>query len=581
MRYLALATDYDGTLAHDGKVSDETWDAVRRLRDSGRKVLLVTGRELDDLEKTCPHLDRFDRVVAENGGLLYCPAERKQQPLAPPPPEKFVRALRDRGVGPISVGRTIVATWEPHETTVLKTIHDLGLELQVIFNKGAVMVLPAGVNKATGLAHALKGMRLSPHNVVGVGDAENDHAFLALCECAVAVSNALPGVKEHADLVTRGDHGKGVVELIDGLLADDLRDLEPRLTRHHVLLGHRPDGAEERVAPYGASLLVAGLSGSGKSTATTGLLERLADAGYQFCVIDPEGDYQNLQEAVVVGTPATAPVVEEVLQLLRDTGQNLVVNLLGIPLSDRPTYFAGLLPHLQELRAQTGRPHWLVIDEAHHLLPATWEPAPVSLPQQLEGLLMITVHPDAVSTAVLDRVTTAVAVGDRPDETLARFAAAIGEPPPAGAPAELEKGEVLVWKRGPGREPPFRLRVDPGHTERRRHSRKYAEGELPPDRSFYFRGPEGKLNLRCHNLALFLELADGVDDDTWLYHLRRGDYSHWFREGFKDRDLAAEAARVEKRPGLSAAQSRAEVRAAVERRYTLPATAGPVAEPRP
>ena len=140
---------------------------------------------------------------------------------------------------------------------------------------------------------------------------------------------------------------------------------------------------------------------------------------------------------------------------------------------------------------------------------------------------------------------------------------------------------MLVWKRGPGREPPFRLRVDPGHTERRRHSRKYAEGELPPDRSFYFRGPEGKLNLRCHNLALFLELADGVDDDTWLYHLRRGDYSHWFREGFKDRDLAAEAARVEKRPGLSAAQSRAEVRAAVERHYTLPATAYPAAEPRP
>src|SRR5262249_41723047 len=55
-------------------------------------------------------------------------------------------------------------------------------------------------------------------------------------------------------------------------------------------------------------------------------------------------------------------------------------------------------------------------------------------------------------------------------------------------------------------------------------------GELPPDRSFYFRGPEGKLNLRCRNLAFFLEVAAGVDDDTLLYHLRHGDYSRWFRD---------------------------------------------------
>jgi hydroxymethylpyrimidine pyrophosphatase-like HAD family hydrolase len=222
MRYRVLATDYDGTLAHEGRVADSTWAAVRRLRDSGRKVVLVTGREMDDLRSVCPRLDFFDRVVAENGALLYDPARHKAQSLAPPPPSEFVAALRRRGVAPLSVGRTIVATCEPHEKTVHQVIHDLGLEWQIIFNKGSVMVLPAGVTKATGLAAALAALEIAPANVAGVGDAENDHAFLALCGCAVAVANALPALRDRAHFVTRGESGAGVVQLIEEMLADDL-----------------------------------------------------------------------------------------------------------------------------------------------------------------------------------------------------------------------------------------------------------------------------------------------------------------------------------------------------------------------
>src|SRR5215469_14387091 len=98
MRYLALATDYDGTLAADGQVADDTWAAVKRLRESGRKLLLVTGRKLDDLREVCPHLDLFDRVVAENGALLYRPAVREERVLASAPLEKFLRILRQRNV---------------------------------------------------------------------------------------------------------------------------------------------------------------------------------------------------------------------------------------------------------------------------------------------------------------------------------------------------------------------------------------------------------------------------------------------------------------------------------------------------
>ncbi len=224
MRYLALGCDYDGTVAVDGRIAPATRTALQRLRGTGRHLVLVTGRQLEDLQTVCPHLELFTSVVAENGAVLYEPASRKPKLLAEPPPERFVAALRERHVQPLFVGRSIVATREPHQTVVREVIRDLGLEWQVIFNKGAVMVLPAGVNKASGLSAALRELGIAAENVVGVGDAENDTAFLRLCGRSVAVANALPMVKEMADWVTRGAEGAGVVELIEELLANDLSE---------------------------------------------------------------------------------------------------------------------------------------------------------------------------------------------------------------------------------------------------------------------------------------------------------------------------------------------------------------------
>lgn len=231
MRYLALATDYDGTIAHDGVVDKPTLDALCRLRGTGRRLILVTGRELDDLFATFAHCSLFDRVVAENGALLYRPDTGESRVIAPPPPPALVSELVRRGV-PVSVGRSIVATVEPHEHAVLAAIRDLGLEWHVIFNKGSVMALPSGVTKATGLAPALEELGVPADRTVGVGDAENDHAFLRLCGVAVAVANALPAVKAAADLVTAGARGAGVAELIDRWLADDLANVAPRPDRH-------------------------------------------------------------------------------------------------------------------------------------------------------------------------------------------------------------------------------------------------------------------------------------------------------------------------------------------------------------
>ena len=229
MRYLAIACDFDGTLAHDGVVEDAAVDALRCCRDSGRKLIMVTGRELADLRGAFARLDLFERIVAENGGTLYTPASDDESPLAAPPSDAFVQALAARGVAPVSVGRAVVATWSPHETAVLETIRDLGLELHVIFNKGAVMVLPSGINKASGLVAALAELAIPARNVVAIGDAENDHALIDSAAIGVAVANAVPMLRERADLVTVGDHGKGVIELIERLIENDLAEVEPHL----------------------------------------------------------------------------------------------------------------------------------------------------------------------------------------------------------------------------------------------------------------------------------------------------------------------------------------------------------------
>ncbi len=567
MRYYALVCDYDGTLASQGRVDEETLAALERLRNSGRKLILITGRELDDLIHVFPHLNLFERVVAENGALLYRPATREEKVLGKGPPQEFISVLRNQGVHPLSVGRVIVATCKPHETVVLEVVRDLGLELQLIFNRSAVMVLPSGINKATGLSAALSELGLSSHNVVGIGDAENDHAFLNLCECSIAVANALPMVKEHADFVTSADHGAGVIELIERLLASDLSELESRLKRHEILLGTRKDGYEVHLKPYGVNVLLSGTSGSGKSTLATSFLERLAEQGYQFCIIDPEGDYQNLEFAVVLGSSKRAPVVDEVIKLLEKPDQNSVVNLLGITLEHRPPFFDALLSALLELRARTGRPHWIVIDETHHLMPSSWAPALVTIPKELHGMMLITVHPDHVARIALSLVNVIIAIGESPEQTIRTFSETLGQSPPLVPSSTLEPGEAIAWWRRPEADPLW-FRGIPPRAERRRHLRKYAEGELSPEKSFYFQGPHEKLNLRAQNLMLFIQLADGVDDDTWMYHLRRKHYSRWFREAIKDKGLADEAENIEEMTDISSKESRALIRAKIEERYT-------------
>ena len=217
----ALATDYDGTIATEGAVPESTIAALAELRTRGFGLALVTGRILADLATVFSRLDLFDVVVAENGASLHLPASGEETLLASPPPTSLAAELRARDV-PFVEGRVVVATWEPHGPAAEAALRASGARVHVSRNKEAVMFLPVGCDKASGLRAALPRLGASLDEIVAVGDAENDLPFFDVCGRAVAVSNALPEVKERADLVTTGARGAGVEELAERLLRGDL-----------------------------------------------------------------------------------------------------------------------------------------------------------------------------------------------------------------------------------------------------------------------------------------------------------------------------------------------------------------------
>jgi hypothetical protein len=258
------------------------------------------------------------------------------------------------------------------------------------------------------------------------------------------------------------------------------------------------------------------------------------------------------------------------MQLLAKPEENAVIHLGGLQFSDRPAFFMTLFARIQDLRAKTGRPHWLIVDEAHHVLPADWQPAELGLPQRLDGILMVTVSPAMVAAAALRLIDSLIVIGEKPSEMIGEFAQANDQPTPEVAVLKIAQGEALLWHKEHGTSP-AKIVLEPSRTDRRRHLRKYAEGSLPEDRSFYFKGPQGKLNLRAQNLISFTDLADGVDEDTWLYHWKRGDVSDWLRNCVKDETLTDRVAALEHDVPDDADASRKAVRELIEQHYTLPA----------
>jgi hypothetical protein len=553
--------------------------ALARVRDSGRKLVLVTGRVLPDLRHVCPGVDEmFDGVVAENGAVLYFPATQEVRVLGDSPQPALIEELRRREV-PHDLGSSLVATLAPFAEEAVAAIREAGVERTLVFNKGALMLLPGGVTKATGLAAALAAMGFSARNVAAIGDGENDHAFLSVAEVAVAVADAVPALRHRADFVTREPGPRGARAFIEEHVLEDAAALAPTIARHFLTLGERPDATPLQLPPHGTHLLVVGPTGSGKSTLTGVLVERLVESGRTVCLLDPEGDYQSLgelEDVVVLGGKSShaLPAGDELAQRVRRPRAGLVLNLSTMSRAEKVEYGAAALSAIGVARTAVGLPHWLIIDEAHHILPAQGSPGVEVLKQSREPVCLITLSVDDVASGVHTLPTTVVST-DRGafDAALRSLGRARGGEGVAGAasigPAPLARGEAAIgWLNGSG-PGATRFRVAPRRVEHRRHARKYSEGELPPERSFYFRGRENALNLRAANLLRFCELAAGVDLATWEFHLRRGDYSAWAREMIKDPALAMEIARLEANGALTAEVSRRDALAAIRRRYAV------------
>jgi hypothetical protein len=248
-----------------------------------------------------------------------------------------------------------------------------------------------------------------------------------------------------------------------------------------------------------------------------------------------------------------------------------VLNLSGLSMNDKVAYATHALGAVAAVRSSNGLPHWLIVDEAHHIAPADGSSAVELLLPAAESLALITLSADRLAREAR-RAVTAVASTDVEAfrEALAtlradRITGARLPDVPGGA---LERGEAVLASLAAGTARVTRFTVTRRQIEHRRHVRKYVEGELPPDRSFYFRGPRSELKLRAVNLKRFCELAEGVDEATWAHHLRGRDYSAWMRTMIKDAELADEVAALEANGGAPD-ESRRRVLEAVRRRYSI------------
>jgi hypothetical protein len=286
---------------------------------------------------------------------------------------------------------------------------------------------------------------------------------------------------------------------------------------------------------------------------------------YQFCLIDPEGDYVDLPGVIRIGDNEHQPVLEEVMSLLQNPMQSVIVCILAVPLDDRPRFFNNLLSALSQMRKEVGHPHWIVADEAHHMLPAPAAPSYYAIPDDFKNFIFITLSTEGMNEAILNKINFLISMGDDAANALHAFSRFKNIHLPEKAVTPLQKGQAWVWDVEEGNKPVLIKTGMPVHVQQR-HKKKYATGDMDYN-SFYFRGPEGRLNLKAYNLMIFTQMASGVDDESWMYHLQRKDYSNWLRNSVHDAELADLVDAVEN-DDRHYAESRQAIIGFINERYT-------------
>ncbi len=530
--------DYDGTVARDGQLSPAAAAALEEVRQAGLHVVLVTGRIFEELTRVAPDIgDRFDVIVAENGAVAVRHGQLLR--LAEPVDDSLIRELTRLGTG-VRRGEVIAALSGSQHQLVATVIERLGLDSQIVANRSELMILPRGVSKASGLEHAIEVLGGSPHTTLAIGDAENDLAMLLSCEIGVAVGGAVDVLRQHADVVASAGNGDGVAEILHGpILTGGERVYS---ARWQALVGTDSTGAHVTVPASQVNILVDGPSGSGKSYVAGLLAEELIGLGYDMLVFDPEGDYATLAEipgVIMLGEHAV-PEPDDVIAFLRRRG-SLVIDLSAYSSEHRDEFMMRFAPLMAEFRDKTGRPDWVLIDEAqvpygqNSPLRRFYQPC-------LYNHLVVTYQLSQLDQRVLDSIDiTLTPVGDNSTLVVSRKGDATPGPVVQVAPRKL------------------------GHL---RHQHKYSAVGVPTERGFWFREGPGPANGRvAHNLEELVRILPTCSDGSLRHHAGGHDFSRWVDQVFADHDLASEMAILESE--IQRADGSVRLRQAVHELETL------------
>jgi hydroxymethylpyrimidine pyrophosphatase-like HAD family hydrolase len=558
-----IATDFDGTIAEHDHVAQATWDALYQAKRAGFVPILVTGRRLDDFLLKEPLLDLFEAIVAEDGAALYFPKrDAVLLPFGHLSPG-FIRLLKARGV-PLEEGVAIVSTHIPHDETILQALHEVGGGATVEYNRGAVMVEPPGATKGTGLLFALRELGYSPHNVVAIGDAENDRSLFEMAEVAVAVANAQPDIQALCDIVLPEPNGKGVRGLVRSLLNAKLPARRIRPERG-LFLGDDCDGFPVHLDPFRLveeNLAIVGGSSSGKSWLAGLLAEELLKQEYQICVIDPEGDYRGLRAfphtLLLGGEYGPLPSVVDLLNFSDRSRISMVLDLSLYTPEARLAYVTEILHGLRHLRARRGRPQWILIDEIQNLCPTDNSGLTQFVADMLHeqgGMSLVTYRPSLVAPRLLASI----------DHWLLKrlqhpgdVEAVLGQLPDRyredSLPARLQQLQTrqvyLCDELCPDdvHSRVITLRSEARRTMHRRHLYKYLHAPLPQAKQFYFNDEQGRfLGYAAGNLWEFSEGIKRVVPESLATHLARGDFERWVREVLRDTELADQIRKLARR----------------------------------
>jgi hydroxymethylpyrimidine pyrophosphatase-like HAD family hydrolase len=567
-----LACDFDGTGATNGQLAPELAAALGAARARGVTTLLVTGRVHDDVEALCADLSMFDAVVAENGAIICLPHAQRTIQLGQPPSAELLGALRARGVS-FHAGAVVVGTWERHASDLFEVVRQQGIDGQIVFNRQAVMLLPTGINKATGIQRALEELGRSEHNLVAFGDAENDLPLFTLAELAVAARGSVPAVARQAQDALSQPNGAGVARYIHRLLRDGCQLPTPQ--RHCLQLGTDASGAPVEVPATGRHILISGDPRSGKSWLTGLLAERLLERNYRFCLIDPEGDHATLAQrprTLTLGRDLPLPEPAALPRLIVDHGLSLVLVLAGLSPRLQRAYVENAVRVLQDGSDVTGLPHWILIDEAHYFFGEA-----IKCPARFDGglnYLFSTYRPSLLANSVHGAIGVHVIARTVVEEER-YFVTSVLQ---ARGPQEIVPFEVLGALEYPRAglllqtaNGPRWSSFDPAPrmTPHAHHARKYADVRVPENRAFWFGSAAGEEGIVAHNVAEFYAAVPTLPATVLRQHLAAGDFSRWAGDVLGDDALGKAFGKLERTVQHGAAANPIEVLAYIEDRYDL------------